>query len=125
MRELGSRELILLIDHAGYGQRPADQFRTWLYAPIGSAFAPGLLMFLVISLAQRFRRTGSFTPLMLFSIGIGFAYFVFDGICLTMGETGFLPPGSPAGDRKSPSPRSSHPSSRTAKARIGERAIRE
>jgi lipopolysaccharide export system permease protein len=92
MRELGSRELIHLIEHEGYGQRPADRFRTWLHARIGSAFAPGLMMFLAISLAQRFRRTGSFGPLMLFSIGIGFAYFVLDGICLTMGETDFLPP---------------------------------
>jgi lipopolysaccharide export system permease protein len=92
MRELGSRELIHLIEHEGYGQRPADRFRTWLQARIGSALAPGLMMFLVISLAQRFRRAGTFAPLMLFSIGIGFAYFVLDGICLTMGETGFLPP---------------------------------
>ena len=92
MRELGTRELMQLIEHEGYGQRPPDRFRTWLHARIGSAFAPGLMMFLVISLAQRFRRAGSFGLLMLFSIGIGFGYFVVDGICRTMGEAGFLPP---------------------------------
>jgi lipopolysaccharide export system permease protein len=91
MRELGSRQLMHLIEHEGYGQLPADRFRTWLHARIASAVVPSLMIFLVISLAQRFRRSGAFGPLLLFSTGIGFAYFILDGICLTMGETGLLP----------------------------------
>jgi lipopolysaccharide export system permease protein len=91
MRDLGSSQLMHLIEHEGYGQRPTYRFQTWLHARIASALVPGLMVFLVISLAQRFRRSGAFGPLLLFSIGIGFAYFILDGFCLTMGETGFLP----------------------------------
>ncbi len=91
MRELGSGQLAHLIAHEGYGQRPTHLFRTWLHARIASAFVPGLMIFLVVALAQRFRRFGAFGPLLLFSVGVGFAFFVLDGICLTMGEVGFLP----------------------------------
>lgn len=91
MRELGSRQLMHLIKHEGYGQLPTDRFRTWLHARIASAVVPSLMIFLVVSLAQRFRRSGAFGPLLLFSVGIGFAYFILDGICLTMGEEGLLP----------------------------------
>lgn len=91
MRELGSRRLMHLVEHEAYGQAPTHRFRTWLHARIASAVVPGLMIFLVISLAQRFRRSGAIGPLLLYSTGVGFAYFILDGICLTMGETGLLP----------------------------------
>lgn len=92
MRELRSGQLIGLIENQGYGQRPPDRFRTWLHARIASAFLPALMIFLVIALAQRFRRTGGIGTLLLSSLGIGFAYFALDGICLALGESALLPP---------------------------------
>lgn len=91
-RELSSSELLDLIEHEGYGQRPPNRFRTWLYERIASPFLPALMAFLVVALIQRFRRTGAFGALLLSSLGIGFAYFVLDGICLALGEAGMLPP---------------------------------
>ena len=92
MRGLRSIDLIQLIGHDGYGQRPPDRFRTWLQARIASALVPALMIFLAVALAQRFRRIGGIGTLLLSSIGIAFAFFILDGVCLTMGETGFLPP---------------------------------
>jgi lipopolysaccharide export system permease protein len=92
MRELRTSDLLHLIEHDGFGQRPADRYRTWLQARIASAFLPGLMIYLVVSLGQRFRRGGGFGTLMLTSLSIGFGFFALDGVCLTMGESGLLPP---------------------------------
>jgi lipopolysaccharide export LptBFGC system permease protein LptF len=47
---------------------------------------------LVVALAQRFRRTGDFTRLMLMGMTIGFGFFILDGATLAMGEAALLPP---------------------------------
>ncbi len=91
MRELRSSDLILLIENDGFGQRPPDRYRTWLHARIASLFLPGLMIYLVVSLAQRFRRSGTFGALLLTSLAVGFAFFALDGICLALGESGLLP----------------------------------
>jgi len=92
MRELRTSDLLHLIEHDGFGQRPPDRYRTWLHARIASMFLPGLMIYLVVSLAQRFRRAGAFGTLLLTSLGVGFGYFALDGICLAFGESGLLPP---------------------------------
>jgi lipopolysaccharide export system permease protein len=91
MRDLQSSDLLSLIAHAGYGQRPTDRYRTWLHARIASALVPALMICLAISLAQRFRRTGAFGALLLSSIGIGFGFLALDGVCLALGESGLMP----------------------------------
>lgn len=91
MRELRSSDLVRLIENDAFGQRPPDRYRTWLHARIASLFLPGLMIYLVISLAQRFRRSGAFGTLLLASLAIGFAFFALDGICLALGESGLLP----------------------------------
>jgi lipopolysaccharide export LptBFGC system permease protein LptF len=50
------------------------------------------MIMLVVSLAQRFRRTGTFARLMIYSVAIGFGFFMFAGTSLAMGEAGFVPP---------------------------------
>ena len=65
IRDLRSVELLRLIRNDGYGQRPADRFRTWLQARIASALVPALMIFLAVALAQRFRRTGGIGTLLL------------------------------------------------------------
>lgn len=90
-RELRSSDLMALIENDGYGQRPTDRFRTLLHERVASFFLPALMAFLVIALAQRFRRTGAFGALMLSSLAIGFLFFVLDGLCLALGEAGWLP----------------------------------
>jgi lipopolysaccharide export system permease protein len=92
LRELPITDINRLIDNEGYGQRPTDLYRTWLNYRIASATIPILMIMLVVSLAQRFRRTGTFARLMIFSVTIGFGFFMFDGTSLAMGEAGFVPP---------------------------------
>ncbi|MBK8174905.1 MAG: LptF/LptG family permease [Rhodospirillales bacterium] len=91
MRDLRSSDLVQLIKNDGYGQRPVERYRTWLQARIASMLVPALMVFLAISLAQRFRRTAAFGTLLLTSVGIGFAFLALDGICLALGEVGLLP----------------------------------
>lgn len=91
IRDLRSRQLLQLIRNAGYGQRPAYRYRTWLQARLAATVVPALMIFLAIALAQRFRRTGGFSTLLLGGIGIGFGFLALDGITLAMGEAGLVP----------------------------------
>jgi lipopolysaccharide export system permease protein len=50
------------------------------------------MMGLCIPLATRFRRGGGLGALFAVGVGIGFVYFIVDGISLTMGELGFVRP---------------------------------
>ncbi len=91
-QELSLREMAFLIDNDGFGQRPADLYRTWRQHRFAATMAPMLVICLVITLAQRFHRTGDFGYLMLTGMGYGFAFFVVDGASLAMGEAAMLPP---------------------------------
>ncbi len=92
LRDLPLADIGRLIDNQGYGQRPTHLYRTWFQYRIASALTPLLMVALVVALAQRFRRTGSFAMVMVSSLAIGFAFFVFDGVSLAIGEAGFVPP---------------------------------
>ncbi len=91
-RDLSLSQLEFLIANEGFGQRPADLYRTWLYDRIAAAAIPILCLSLVVALAQRFHRTGDFGYLMFTGLLFGFAFFVLDGATLAMGEAALLPP---------------------------------
>lgn len=91
IRDLGSGQLLQLIRNRGYGQRPAYRYATWLQARIAATVVPALMIFLAIALAQRFRRTGGFSTLLLSGVGIGFGFLALDGITIAMGEAGLVP----------------------------------
>ncbi len=92
LKDLRIEQLWRLVVHDGYGQRSPELYRTWLHYRIASALGPLLLLFLVVSLAQRFQRTGTFARLLISSVGIGFVFMIFAGMSLSMGEAGLLPP---------------------------------
>jgi lipopolysaccharide export system permease protein len=92
LKDLRLDQLWRLVVHNGYGQRSAGVYRTWFHYRLASALSPLLLILLVVSLAQRFQRTGTFVRLMVSSIAIGFGYMVFEGMSLSMGEGGLLAP---------------------------------
>jgi lipopolysaccharide export system permease protein len=91
-RELTIGQLRFLIANDGFGQRPGDLYRTWLQNRIATAVAPLLILWLVVSLAQRFHRTGDFGFLIFSGLVLGFAFFVLDGAMFAMGEAALLPP---------------------------------
>lgn len=92
LKELPIGEIWSLIQNEGFGQRPTNLFRTWLHYRVASALSPLMMILLVVSLAQRFHRTGAFVRLMALSVVIGFGSFIFENASLALGESGFLPP---------------------------------
>lgn len=92
LKDLRIDQLWQLVVHNGYGQRSPEIYRTWLHYRIASSLTPLLLLFLVVSLAQRFQRTGTFVRLLVYSVAIAFVFMVLAGMSLSMGEAGLLPP---------------------------------
>lgn len=81
-----------LIDNGGFGQRPTSLYETWFHHRLASALPPFLLVCLVVSLAQRFRRSGGIVLLAVSSLGLGFAFLVFDNTAFAFGEVGLIAP---------------------------------
>ncbi len=88
--ELSFTEIRALLDNAA-ASRPDYVYGTWLHRRAAAPVATLLLIFLAVPLAQRFQRQGGMALPMIAGIGIGFLYFVFEGLTLTVGEAGLLP----------------------------------
>ena len=85
-------DLGYFIENQGFGIRPIWVYETWWHKRL-SIFLSALLMIAIcVPLAARFRRGGGIGILFAVGIGLGFLYFVLDGIALTMGEVGFVAP---------------------------------
>jgi lipopolysaccharide export system permease protein len=84
--------LSYFIKNAGFGIRPKHVYSTWLNKRIAGFFSIALMILIAVPLAHRFRRGGGLGVLFMLGVAAGFAYFIFDGIALTMGELGLLPP---------------------------------
>ena len=76
----------------GQGTWAPYLYRTWLYEKLSACLVPLLLLLLSAALAQQTQRHGHVELLFLFGAAIGFAFFIFNGITLAMGEVGLLPP---------------------------------
>ena len=90
--EMTMSDLDYFITNSGFGIRPTWVYETWWHKRI-SLFVTVLVMIaMCVPLAVRFRRGGGLGTMLAVGIGLGFLYFVLDGISLTMGEMGFLTP---------------------------------
>ena len=90
--EMSLRELGYFIDNVGFGIRPVWVYQTWWHKRISLFFSALLMISLCIPLASRFRRGGGLGAQFAVGVGLGFLYFVVDGIAMTMGELGFVMP---------------------------------
>ena len=90
--EMSLVELGFFIDNAGFGIRPVWVYQTGWHKRISLFFSALLMISLCIPLAGRFRRGGGLGALFAVGVGLGFVYFVADGIAMTMGELGFVTP---------------------------------
>ncbi|MCA3559856.1 MAG: LptF/LptG family permease [Aestuariivirga sp.] len=90
--DMALTELLYFIDNQGFGIRPVWVYQTWANKRISLFFSSLLMMGLCIPLATRFRRGGGLGALFAVGVGLGFVYFIVDGIALTMGELGFVKP---------------------------------
>jgi lipopolysaccharide export system permease protein len=90
--EMSLAELSYFIENEGFGIRPVWVYETWAHKRVSLIFSGLLMMALCIPLATRFRRGGGLGALFAAGVGLGFLYFIVDGISVTMGELGFVSP---------------------------------
>ncbi len=89
--EMSLAELDYFVRNLGFGLRPVQVYEVWWHRRIAALLVPLLMIAVCIPLAARFRR-GSIAPyLLLGGVSIGFVFFVFDGLALTIGELGLTP----------------------------------
>ncbi|MFM8745376.1 MAG: LptF/LptG family permease [Aestuariivirga sp.] len=90
--DMSYQEIGYFIENEGFGIRPVWVYETWANKRIAMFFTGFLMIALCVPLATRFRRGGGLGVLFAAGVGIGFIYFIVDGIALTMGELGFVAP---------------------------------
>ncbi len=90
--EMSLRTLSYFITNAGFGIRPTHVYETWRHKRLSTLVTSALMLMIAIPLAGRFQRGGGLGLMFAFGIAMGFGFFIFDGISLTMGELGILPP---------------------------------
>ena len=90
--EMSLGDLSTYIANNGFGVRPAYVYQTyWLkrLTPIAIAI---VMLTLCVPLGTNFRRGGGLGLISVAGVGLGFAYFVGDGVAMTLGETGAIAP---------------------------------
>jgi len=74
------------------GSRPVDFYETWLLRKIAVPFVTLMMVLLAAPVAQGMQRHGGLGTGLAVGVGIGFLYFVADGLLLALGEIGTIPP---------------------------------
>jgi len=90
--EMTFTDLNYFIANSGFGIRPVWVYETWRQKRLSLFFGTLVMISLCIPLATRFRRGGGIGMLFGVGVGLGFLFFMVDGIALTMGELGFVQP---------------------------------
>ncbi len=89
--EMTSADLRYFIDNNGFGIRPAYVFSTWWNKRLALFVSAFLMLAICVPLATRFRRGSGVALFFALGVGLGFSFFVLDGITLTLGEIGLVP----------------------------------
>jgi lipopolysaccharide export system permease protein len=90
--EMSLGDLSYFIANDGFGIRPAYVYQTWWHKRISILFVSLTMIALVVPLATRFRRGGGLGVLFALGVGLGFAFFILDGIAMSVGELGAVFP---------------------------------
>ena len=88
---LGFFIMTAALSHTGI----VDTVGQWILARAGTrpfVLIAVVMVALCVPLAARFRRGGGLGILFALGVGLGFAFFVLDGISLSVGELGFVSP---------------------------------
>jgi lipopolysaccharide export system permease protein len=89
--EMTISDLSYFITNQGFGIRPTHVYQTWWHKRISLFFVSFVMIAMVIPLATRFRRGGGLGLLFALGVGLGFAFFIMDGISISVGELGIVP----------------------------------
>ena len=90
--EMSVQELSYFIANSGFGIKPPHVYETWRNKRLSLLISSFLMMALCVPLASRFRRGGGIGVFFIIGVTLGWAYFILEGIAMTMGEFGFVPP---------------------------------
>ncbi len=90
--EMSLSTISYFITNSGFGIRPVHVYRTWRHKRLGTLISSVLMILIAVPLAGRFQRGGGLGLMFATGIAMGFGFFIFEGISLTMGELGILPP---------------------------------
>ena len=85
-------ELAGFVANPGVGNRPTYFYETWLHKRLAIPVASFLMVLLAAPVAQGLRRHGGIAAGLTAGVGLGFLFFVTDGLVLALGEAGALPP---------------------------------
>jgi lipopolysaccharide export system permease protein len=91
-QEMTITEISDYIANDGYGQRPKYVYQTWWHKRISPFIVALIMIALCVPLATRFRRGGGLGPLLGIGVGMGFLFFVSDGVAASIGEIGLVAP---------------------------------
>jgi lipopolysaccharide export system permease protein len=89
---LSAADLVRFVLNPKLGNRPLSVYQTWLNKRIATPFAIFVMILLSAPVAQGFQRRRSLGLELTVGIGLGFLFFVTDGLLLALGEAGALPP---------------------------------
>ncbi len=89
--EMSLADLRYFIRNLGFGLRPVQVYQVWWHRRLANLLVPLLMIAVCIPLAARFRRGSIAAVLLMAGAGIGFGFFVFDGLAMTIGELGLVP----------------------------------
>jgi len=90
--EMSLAGLSYFIENSGFGIRPAHVYETWWHKRISLVVSALLMVVICVPLAVKFRRGGGIGAMFAIGVLLGFVFFIFDGISLTLGELGVMPP---------------------------------
>lgn len=90
--EMTLSDLSYFIKNSGFGVRPVWVYQTWWHKRLTALLTTIAMIALCIPLASHFRRGGGIGVLFAVGVGLGFIYFVIDGIAMSVGELGFVSP---------------------------------
>ncbi len=90
-RELPWTEVKQLAEKSGYGNQPTYLYEIWIQKRIARPIGTVLMVFLAVASVQRMHPRRPAGLMLAAGIGIGFVYWIFDELVVTIGEAGLLP----------------------------------
>jgi len=89
---LSMAEIWRFVSNPDVGSRPVDFYKTWMLRKIALPLVTIMMVLLAAPVAQGLQRHGGLGAGLAVGVGLGFLYFVADGLLLTLGEMGTIPP---------------------------------
>jgi lipopolysaccharide export system permease protein len=90
--EMTFSDIDYFVRNGGFGVRPVHFYETWWHKRLNPLVVSFVMLVLCVPMAAKFRRGGGLGMLFALGIGFGFTFFVLDGVSLSLGELGLVPP---------------------------------